>query len=178
MQEAARTLKRPLPKPKLKMCAFGVSACKPGGRRRADHHQHKDHPCQGTDMKTSSPPEGLRFREIKRPGSPAPGNGETRWRHMRACLAAARAGPEARLHWPSGAGSHRASGGEAAAGQHQRGAARPPGRRLLLKQRGTKGRAVDVQPPGSHLETQSSAALMEGRICSKTVGTASGMQSE
>lgn len=74
----ARTLTCPLSKSKLKMCAFGSCACKPKGRQLTDHQQYSHHPHPGTDMKISSPPEGLRFRKMKGPGSLAPGNGETR----------------------------------------------------------------------------------------------------
>lgn len=94
MKEAARTLKCLLPKSKLKVCAFGLSVYKAKGRQLTDHPQHKDLPSQGTGMETSSPPEGLRFREIKRPGSLAPGNGKTRREHMPPHLAAAPPGLE------------------------------------------------------------------------------------
>lgn len=77
-----------------------------------NHPQHKDHPYQGIGMETSSPPEGLRLREIKRPGSLAPGNGKTRREHMPPRLAAAPLAWNECLHWPREAGSHRGLGGE------------------------------------------------------------------
>lgn len=119
-------------------------------------------------MKTSSPPEGLRFTGIKRPGSLALGDGETRQKHMPACLATALSGLEwVCLHRPREAGSYSGLGWrEVVASQHQHGASLQA---ALAETKRDEGK--NCRCPASRLRSKikSSTALMEGRICSKTL---------
>lgn len=153
---------------KLNMFAFGLRACKPKGRWLTDHQQqHKDNPCQGTNMKTSSPPEGLgawlpemetQDESIRLPT----------WQQLFLAWSGI-------VYQPRETGSsHGLRGREAAASQHQHGASLQS---ALAETKRGKGKSFGCPASGLKSKIESSTVLMERRICSKTFAP-SGMQSE